>query len=56
MFECIVGSVIGTLIGLLGAMFIAEWQINNDIKKIKKLIEDANTFKITLKNEIFRKG
>jgi len=56
MVECIFGSVIGTLIGLLGAIYIAEWQINKDIKKIKKLIEDANTFKITLKNEIFRKG
>ena len=56
MINCIIGSIIGTLIGLLGSVYIVEWQFNKDIKKLKQLIEDANTFKITLKNEIFRKG
>ena len=56
MVECIIGAVIGTLIGLLGSFYVVEWQFNKDIKEIKKLIEDANTFKITLKNEIFREG
>lgn len=52
MINCIIGSVIGTFIGLIGGFYLIEWQINKDLKKIKKLIEDANTFKITLKNEI----
>ena len=42
----------GTLIGLVGSLYIADYMVNKEIKKIQKLIEDANTFKITLKNEI----
>ena len=56
MIECIVGSIIGTLIGLVGSLFVGDYMINKEINKIKKLIEDANTFKITLKNEIFRES
>ena len=44
--------MIGTLIGLVGSLFILDYMLNKEIKKIKQLIEDANTFKITLKNEI----
>jgi len=42
----------GTLIGLVGSLYIAKYEFNKVIKDIEKLIEDANTFKITLKNEI----
>ena len=52
MMSCIIGSLIGTLIGLVGSLFILDYMLNKEIKKIKQLIEDANTFKITLKNEI----
>lgn len=52
MINCIIGSVIGTLISILGSFYVARWQYMKDLKKIKQLIEDANTFKITLKNEI----
>ena len=47
-----IGSLMGTLIGLAGSLFIADWLVNKEIEKVKKLIEDANTFKVTLKNEI----
>lgn len=52
MINCIIGSLIGTLIGLVGSLCILDYTFNKEIKKIKQLIEDANTFKITLKNEI----
>ena len=52
MINCIIGSIIGTLIGLCGGIFYANYVFNSWKKKINKLIEDANTFKITLKNEI----
>ena len=52
MINCIIGSIIGTLIGLVGSFYFAEWRYNKMIKKIEQLIEDANTFKVTLKNEI----
>lgn len=42
----------GTLIGLVGSLCIANYLLDKEIKKLQKLIEDANTFKITLKNEI----
>lgn len=42
----------GTLIGLVGSLYIADYLLDKEIKKLQKLIEDANTFKITLKNEI----
>jgi 5S rRNA maturation endonuclease (ribonuclease M5) len=44
--------LLGTLIGLVGSLYIADYMLAQNIKKLKKLIEDANTFKITLKNEI----
>ena len=47
-----IGSLMGTLIGLAGSLFIADWLMNKEIEKVKKLIEEANTFKVTLKNEI----
>lgn len=46
------GSLMGTLIGLVGSLYIAKYELDKAIKKINKMIEDANTFKITLKNEI----
>ena len=52
MINCIIGSIIGTLIGLCGGIFYANYAFNSWRSKIYKLIEDANTFKITLKNEI----
>ena len=52
MINCILGSIIGTLIGLVGSLYFAEWRYNKMIKKVEQLIEDANTFKVTLKNEI----
>ena len=52
MINCIIGSIIGTLIGLVGSLYIADYMLAKNIKKLKKLIEEANTFKITLKNEI----
>ena len=52
MISCILGSLLGTLIGLVGSLFIAKQMLYKAIKDIEKLIEEANTFKITLKNEI----
>ena len=52
MINCIIGSILGTLIGLFGGWFFVEWRFRKNLKKIDKLIEDANTFKITLKNEL----
>ena len=52
MIECIIGSIIGTLIGICGGIIYANYTFNSWKKKIDQLIEDANTFKITLKNEI----
>ena len=56
MINCIIGSIIGTLIGLCGCVIYANYTFNSWKKKIDKLIEDANTFKIILKNEIYREG
>jgi len=53
---CLYGSIIGTLIGLCGSILYANYMFNSWKSKIYKLIEDANTFKITLKNEVFREG
>ena len=52
MITSIIGSLLGTLIGLVGSLYIADYMLAQNMKKLKKLIEDANTFKITLKNEI----
>lgn len=52
MITCGIGSLMGTLIGLVGSLYIAKYEFNKAVKEINKLIEDANTFKITLKNEI----
>ena len=52
MIACICGSVIGTLIGILGSFYICKWQYDRELKKLQKLIEEANTLKITIKNEI----
>ena len=52
MINCIIGSIIGTLIGLCGGILYANLTFNSWKKKMDKLIEDANTFKVTLKNEI----
>ena len=52
MINCIIGSIIETLIGLCGGIFYANLTFNSWKKKMDKLIEDANTFKVTLKNEI----
>ena len=56
MIECIIGSLIGTLIGLGGALFYSSHLLNKELKKLEDLIEECNTFKIILKNEVFRKG
>lgn len=52
MINCIIGSLLGTLIGLCGGVFYANYTFDSWKKKIDKLIEDTNTFKIILKNEI----
>ena len=44
--------MLGTLIGLVGSLYIAKYELNKTIKECERLIEEANTFKITLKNEI----
>jgi uncharacterized protein YneF (UPF0154 family) len=60
MIECVIGSLIGTLIGMTGSFFIARYQLKKDfdaeLKRIEQLIEDMNTYKITIKDEVFRKG
>ena len=60
MIECIIGSVIGTLLGLPGSFFIVRYQLEKDwkrqIKEIEGLIEELTTFKITIKDEIFGKS
>ena len=60
MIECILGSLIGTLLGLTGSFYIVRYQLEKDwkrdMKQLDELIEKLTTFKITLKNEIFRKG
>ena len=50
MINCIIGSILGTLIGLFGGWFFVEWRFRKNLKKIDKLIEDANTFKSYLKS------
>lgn len=52
MIDCIIGSMIGTFFGLCGGVLYANYTLNSWKNKIYKLIEDMNTFKITLKNEI----
>ena len=52
MINCIIGSFIGTLIGITSGFYIIEWQCRKDLKKLEKLIEDMNTFKIKFKHEI----
>ena len=45
MIECIVGSIIGTLIGLVGSLFVGDYMINKEINKIKKLISLSKSYK-----------
>ena len=52
MFNVFFGALLGTMIGIFGALGTIAYFLKKEIKKIKQLIEDANTFKITLKNEI----
>ena len=56
MIECIVGSLIGTLLGLTGSFYIVRYQLEKDwkrdMKKLDELIEELTTFKITIKDEI----
>ena len=56
MIECIIGSVIGTLLSLVGGFYIIRWQCMKDYKKdmkqLEELIEKLTTFKITIKDEI----
>ena len=52
MINCIIGSIIGTLIGLCGAGLYGDYLFKKQINKLNKLIEDANTFKVTFKHEL----
>ena len=56
MIECIVGSLIGTLLGLTGSFYIVRYQLEKDwkrdMKKLDELIEELTTLKITIKDEI----
>ena len=56
MINCLIGSIIGTLIGIGGVLLYGNYLLNKEIKKLENLIEECNTFKIILKNEVFRKG
>ena len=55
MINCIIGSIIGTLLGLCGSFYIIRYQLEKDEKKwnenIKKLIDDLTTFNFKLKVE-----
>lgn len=50
MINCIIGSIIGTLIGLCGAVFYSNHTFKKWINKLNKLIEDSHTFKVILKS------
>lgn len=56
MIECIIGSFIGTLLGLTGSYYIVRYQLKKDEKKwesdFKKLIEELTTFKIKFEDVI----
>ena len=56
MIECILGSLIGTLLGLTGSFFIMRYQCIKDwkreIKTMEELINEMNTFKIKFEDEI----
>ena len=55
MIECIIGSVIGTLLGLTGSFYIVRWQLEKDMKRkmkeLRDLIEEATTFNFKVKVE-----
>ena len=55
MIECIIGSVIGTLLGLTGSFYIVRWQLEKDmkrkVKELRDLIEEATTFNFKVKFE-----
>ena len=50
MIECVLGSLVGTLIGLCVSAFIVEWKMNKDYKKqlkeFKEAINELTTFKL----------
>ena len=56
MIECILGSLLGTLLGVCGSAFIVLDQIKKDdekrISELKKLIDDLTTFKVKFGDEI----
>lgn len=56
MIECMLGSLIGTLLGLAGSALIVQYQENKNEKKkiseLKKLIDNLTTFKIKFEDEI----
>jgi len=60
MIDCILGSLLGTLLGVGGAAYYAYYLNKKDhekqISELKKLIDDLTTFKIKFGDEIFRKG
>ena len=56
MIDCILGSLLGTLLGVGGAAYYAYYLNKKDhekqISELKKLIDDLTTFKIKFGDEI----
>lgn len=54
--ECIVGSLVGTLLGLTGSFYIVRYQLKKDFEREQKqfedLIEKLTTFKIKFEDVI----
>lgn len=50
MIECVLGSLVGTLVALCASAFIVEWKMDENYKKQLKELKDAinelTTFKI----------
>lgn len=54
--NCIIGSAFGTLVSIITSFYIVRYQIKKDVeefeKNTKKLIDEMNTFKLKICNEI----
>ena len=54
--DCIIGSAFGTLASVIASFYIVRYQIKKDVEEFEKntkmLIDEMNTFKLKICNEI----
>ena len=54
--NCIMGSAFGTLVSIITSFYIVRYQIKKDIEEFEKntktLVDEMNTFKLKICNEI----